>query len=43
MVKRPLLMISSKSFVAFLKIAEVRALPTETFAPAAKLVSGRVK
>src|SRR5438874_2374719 len=41
MVKRPLLIASSKSFVGFLKIADVRALPMETFAPAAKLSSGR--
>jgi len=38
-VKRPLLMVSSKSFVGFLKIAEVRALPMDTLAPAAKLSS----
>src|SRR6266481_614927 len=33
MVKRPLLMISSKSLVAFLKTAAVWALPIDTLAP----------
>jgi hypothetical protein len=42
-VNRPLFTMSSNSFVGFLNVAEVRALPIETFAPATKLPSSRTK
>src|SRR5712691_3482203 len=38
---RPFLMMSSKTFVGFLKMADVRAFPMEMFAPAANVLSRR--